>query len=74
MILRIPRVPGLPGGGGLNLLLLAGGVYFAAEHERGRHTQPHVACPICWLNRIAPPPPDAASGASPPPPESPQQD
>jgi hypothetical protein len=64
MILRIPRVPGVPGGGGLNLLLLAGGVYFAAEHERGRHTRPHVACPICWLNKIAPPP-ESASGSRP---------
>lgn len=47
----------------MNLLLLAGGAYFAWEHEQGRHGRPHVACPICWLNRIAPPPPDAASGS-----------
>jgi hypothetical protein len=65
MIVRIPRAPGLPGGGGLNLLLLAGGAYFAWEHEQGRHTRPHLACPICWLNRIAPPPPDAAGGSGP---------
>jgi hypothetical protein len=66
MILRIPRGPGfrLPGGVGLNLVLLAGGAYFAAEHEKGRHTRPHVACPICWLNRISPAP-EAASGSSP---------
>jgi hypothetical protein len=71
MIVRIPRIPRLPGGPGLNLVLLVGGVYFAAEHEKGRHTRPHVACPICWLNRISPSP-EAASGSSPD--EPPEQD
>jgi hypothetical protein len=67
MIVRIPRVPRLPGGGAipLNLVLLAGGAYFAAEHEKGRHTRPHLACPICWLNRISPASEPAASGPSP---------
>ena len=52
----------------MNLLLLAGGAYFAWEHEQGRHTRPHVACPICWLNRIAPGPGAAsASGPAEPP-------
>ncbi len=62
MILRIPRLPGLPGGVGVKLVLLAGGAYLAAEHEKGRHTRPHLACPICWLNRIAPAP-EAAGGS-----------
>jgi hypothetical protein len=56
MFRRIPRVPGLPLGGGLELLLAAGGAYFAWEHGEGRHAQPHVLCPICWLNKIAPAP------------------
>jgi hypothetical protein len=56
---RIPRVPGLPLGGGLNLALVAGAAYFAWEHEQGRHEQPQLLCPLCWLNKIAP-----ASGAS----------
>jgi hypothetical protein len=37
------------------LILVAGtAVYFAAEHEQGKHEQAHLLCPICWLNRIAP--------------------
>ena len=67
---RIPRAPGLPFGGGLNLLLVAGGVYFAWEHEQGRHERPHVLCPLCWLNKIAPAP--GASGG-PAPAEPPEQ-
>ena len=55
---RIPRAPGLPFGGGLNLLVVAGAAYFAWE-RKGRHGQPHVLCPLCWLNKIAP-----AAGAS----------
>jgi len=55
MILRIPRVPGLPFGGGLNVVLVGGAAYFAWEHEQGRHGRPHMLCPICWLNRVAPP-------------------
>jgi hypothetical protein len=53
---RIPLVRGLPFGGGLNVLLVAGAAYFAWEHEQGRHEQPHLLCPICWLNKIAPAP------------------
>lgn len=52
---RIVKVPGLPFGGGLNLLLVAGGAYFAWEHQQGRHDKPHALCPVCWLNKIAPP-------------------
>lgn len=44
---------GLPVGG-LELVLAGGAAYFAWEHEQGRHGRPHLACPICWLNRIAP--------------------
>jgi hypothetical protein len=40
----------------MNLMLLAGGAYFAWEHEQGRHERAHVLCPICWLNKIAPGP------------------
>jgi hypothetical protein len=58
----IPRVPGLPFGGGLNLVLFAGAAYFASEHEKGRHERPHVLCPLCWLNKITPAP--KASGGS----------
>ncbi len=68
---RIPRFPGLPFGGGLNLLLVAGAAYFAWEHEQGRHGQPNVLCPICWLNKIAPAPsePSDSSPAEPPEPD-----
>jgi hypothetical protein len=62
MLRRIPKVPGLPLGGGLDLLLIAGAVYFAWEHEQGRHQRPHALCLSCWLNKIAP---DASSGSSP---------
>jgi hypothetical protein len=41
------------------LLLVAGAAYFAWEHEQGRHERPHVLCPLCWLNKVAP-----ASGTS----------
>ncbi len=61
---RMPRAPGLPFGGGLNLLLVAGAAYFAWEHEQGRHGQPHVLCPLCWLDKIAPAP-GASGGSSP---------
>jgi hypothetical protein len=55
-------------GGGLNLLLVAGAAYFAWEHEQGRHGRPHVLCPLCWLNKIAPAPEasDGPSAAEPP--------
>jgi hypothetical protein len=59
---RIPRVPGLPFGGGLDLLLAAGAASFAWEHEQGRHQRPHVLCLSCWLNKIAP---EASGGSSP---------
>jgi hypothetical protein len=44
------------------LLLVGGAVYFAWEHEQGRHERPHLLCALCWLNKIAPPP--EASGDS----------
>jgi hypothetical protein len=53
MIRRMPRF-GFPFGGGLELVLLAGAAYFAAQHEQGKHGQAHLLCPICWLNRVAP--------------------
>jgi hypothetical protein len=53
-------------GGGPDLLLLAGGAYFAWEHEQGRHQRPHVLCLICWLNKIAPEAPGGASQPEPP--------
>jgi hypothetical protein len=56
---RMARTPGLPFGGGLNFLLVAGAAYFAWEHEQGRHERPNLLCPLCWLNKVAP-----ASGTS----------
>jgi hypothetical protein len=67
---RIPRFPGLPLGGRLDVLLVIGAVYFASEHEQGRHEQPHVLCLICWLNKIAP---AAEASSDPGPPEPPEQ-
>jgi hypothetical protein len=61
---RVPRGPGLPFGGGLNFLLLAGGAYFVWEHGQGRHERPHVLCPLCWLNKVDPTP-EASGGTSP---------
>jgi hypothetical protein len=46
------------------VVLVAGGAYFAWEHEQGRHERQHVLCPVCWLNKIAPAP-EASSGSSP---------
>jgi hypothetical protein len=67
---RTPSAPGLPFGGGLNLLVIGGAAYFAWEHEQGRHGRPHVLCPLCWLNKIAPA--EASGGSSPAePPEQP---
>ncbi len=60
----ILRVPGLPFGGGLNFLLVAGAAYFAHEHDQGRHERPNALCPLCWLNRITPA--SQASGRSTP--------
>ena len=42
MLRRIPKVPGLPFGGGLDVVLVAGAAYIAWEHEQGRHGRPHV--------------------------------
>ena len=61
---RMPRAPGLPFGGGLNLLLVAGAGYFVWEHGQGRHGRPQVLCPLCWLDKIAPAP-GASGGSSP---------
>ncbi len=52
MIWRVLRL-GLPVGG-LELVVAGGAAYFAWEHEKGRHGQAHLLCPICWLNKIAP--------------------
>jgi len=46
------------------LLLVAGAAYFAWEHEQGRHGRPHMLCPLCWLNKIAPAA-EAAGGSGP---------
>lgn len=55
MIRRILKGPGFPAGG-LELMLAAGGAYLAWEHGQGRHEQPHLLCPLCWLGKIAPSP------------------
>jgi hypothetical protein len=57
---RVPRAPGLPFGGGLNLLLVAGSAYFVWQHGQGRHERPVPFCPLCWLDKATRPP--AASG------------
>ena len=49
---RILRVPGLPFGGGLNLVLAAGAAYFVWEH--GGRTHGRLLCPLCWLNEVNP--------------------
>jgi hypothetical protein len=46
------------------LVLVAGAAYFLWEHEQGRHGQPHLLCPLCWLNKIDPAP-EASGGSSP---------
>jgi hypothetical protein len=46
------------------LLLAVGAAYFAWEHDQGRHAQPHVLCPLCWLNKITPAP-QTSGGPSP---------
>jgi hypothetical protein len=61
---RILRAPGLPFGGGLNLVLAAGAAYFVWEHGQGRHGQPHLLCPLCWLEKIDPAP-KASGGPGP---------
>ena len=67
---RIPRAPGLPFGGGLNIVLVAGAVYFVWEHGQGRHGRQHLLCPLCWLEKMDPTP--GASG-EPVPAEPPEQ-
>jgi len=61
---RIPRAPGRPLGGGLNLVLAAGAAYFVWQHGQDRHVRPHPLCPLCWLDKIAPAP-EAPGGPSP---------
>ena len=61
---RVPRAPGLPFGGGLNLVLVAGAAYFVWEHGQGRHERSHLLCPLCLLDKIAPAP-QAPAGPSP---------
>ena len=65
---RMPRAPGLPFGGGLNLLLAAGAAYFVWEHGQGQHGRPHPLCPLCWLDKITPAPgaPGGSGPAGPP--------
>jgi hypothetical protein len=53
---RMPRAPGLPFGGGLNLLLVAGAAYVVWEHGQARHGRPQALCPLCWLDKLAPSP------------------
>ncbi len=66
MLRRIIRL-GLPAGGGLELVLAGGAAYFAWQHQQGKHSQAHMLCPICWLDKIAPAAeaPDEAQAASP---------
>jgi hypothetical protein len=61
---RMPRAPGLP------LWLAAGAAYFVWEHGQGRHGRPHLLCPLCWLNKIAP---DPGATGEPGPAEPPQE-
>ena len=74
---RMPRAPGLPFGGGLNLLLVAGAAYFVWEHGQGRHRRPHLLCTVCWLNKVNPAPeatgPAAEATGGPGPAEPPEQ-
>jgi hypothetical protein len=69
MPLRIPRVPGLPFGGGLNLVLAAGAAYFVWEHGQGRHERPRLLCPVCLLSKVAPDPESSGEPSSPEPPQ-----
>jgi hypothetical protein len=66
----VPRAPRLPFGGGPNLLLAAGAAYFVWQHGQGRHGRPHLLCPLCWLDKIAP---DPGPSDGPSPPEPPHQ-
>jgi hypothetical protein len=46
------------------LVLVAGAAYFLWAHEQGRHGQPHLLCPLCWLNKVDPAP-EASGGSGP---------
>jgi hypothetical protein len=73
MLRRLLRIPGLPLGGGLDLLLVGGAAYLAMQHDQGKHGRPHALCLICWMDKIAPAPAAEAppdSGPPEPPPES----
>jgi hypothetical protein len=61
---RLPRAPGLPFGGGLNLLLAAGAAFFVWQHGEGRHERQHLLCPLCWLDKVDPAP-QASDGPGP---------
>jgi hypothetical protein len=52
-------------GTGVELLLAGGAAYLVWEHDQGKHAQPHMLCPICWFNKIAPAPESAAATGSP---------
>jgi hypothetical protein len=67
---RMPRPPGLPFGGGFNLVLAAGAAYFVWEHGQDRHGRPRLLCPLCLLNKVAP---DPGTSGGPDPAEPPQQ-
>jgi hypothetical protein len=69
MLRRLPRIPGLPSGGGLSLLLAAGAAHFAWEHEQGRHERPHALCLICWMNKVAPAPEGSGNSSPAEPPD-----
>jgi hypothetical protein len=51
-------------------VLAVGAAYFVWDHGQGRHGRPHLLCPLCWLNKIAP---DPGTSAGPSQPEPPQQ-
>lgn len=40
--------------GGLELALVGGAAFFTWEHDQGKHEQPNLACPICWMDRLVP--------------------
>jgi hypothetical protein len=66
MLRRILRFPGLPLGGGLDLLLVGGAAYLAMQHDQGKHGRPNALCLICWMDKIAPAPTPEAPGDSDP--------
>jgi hypothetical protein len=60
----MPRAPGLPFGGGLNAVLVAGAAHFVREHGQGRHGRPHLPGPLRWREKTDPVP-DAHGGPGP---------